>query len=67
MRVIVKTENEDAVERVRKRDGDKSPTETVNRLIREADAKPNGGFHVDAKTMQKEAAERRVKRKGARS
>jgi hypothetical protein len=40
MRVIVKDENEAAVERVRRRAGDKSPTETVNRLIAEADRGP---------------------------
>ncbi len=40
MRVIVEPKNEDAVERVRRKAGDRSATETVNRLIEEADAGP---------------------------
>lgn len=82
MRVIVKTENEEAVERVRKRDGDTSATETVNRLIREADVRVKWLPLVDARTQAEKDEEiahvtrtarkmgadvRRAKRKGAKS
>ena len=61
MRVVIKDENEEAVERVRKAAGDHNPTETVNRLIREADAEREPMTRADA------AANRRVIRRGVRS